>query len=363
MFKKILLILFFSLFISSVVWIVYYFINKSVSSPTTNYQTKSPKVSNIEVKIIATGEIIPIKEIESKPEVSGIIEKIFVKEGEFVTKGQKLAKIHVIPDPLILYQTITETEEAKIALDYSKVELNRMKTLFEKQVIPDKEYKNYLVDFNLKSEKHKGLLAKLELLKNGSSKSSSEKSNIVYASADGMIINITVKEGEMVIESNAFNGGTTIASVANMKKLMFEGNVDESEVGKIKIGMNMSVSIGAIENKFYQGKVTYIAEKGDKIDGTVKFLIRGQLDVPENEKLRVGYSATAEIILENKKNILALDESLIEFEADKPYVELETSPNNFNKLFIKTGISDGIMIEVLSPLSKTARIKVKEHKL
>jgi HlyD family secretion protein len=319
-------------------------------------------VTNIEVKVLATGEIKPVKEIEAKPEVPGIVDAIYVKEGDEVVKGQKLARIRVIADPVLLYQTMADMQEAKVQMDFSNVELKREKYLLDQKVVGEKEYNTYLQDYNLKNDRYMSLQGKLELVKNGSSSVSAGKTNVVYASAAGLIVNIPVREGQMVIESNAFNSGTTICSVANMQKLMFEGNVDESEVGKIRKGMEMSISVGAIEKTYFSGKLDYISEKGEKVDGNVKFQIRGQVFIPANATFRIGYSATAECILAHKENILAIDESLLGFEKGKAFIEVESSPGVFHKQFIETGISDGIMIEVITPIPHDAKIKVRGKK-
>jgi HlyD family secretion protein len=199
----------------------------------------------------------------------------------------------------------------------------------------------------------------LQIIQDGVSKSSGSASNtFVKATITGMILDVPVKEGGQVIESNTFNEGTTICSVANMGEMIFDGKLDESEVGKVQTGMDIVLTIGAIDEEKFKAKLEYIAPKGVVENGAIQFQIKATINKENNSFLRAGYSANADIILSKKENVLAISESVLQFEKDKPFVEIETTPQKFEKRFIKTGLSDGINIEVLEGLKKTDKIKM-----
>ncbi len=176
-----------------------------------------------------------------------------------------------------------------------------------------------------------------------------------------MVLAVPVELGESVIESNTFNAGTTVASIANMNDMIFQGNVDESEVGKIKEGMELEIHIGALEKQTFKGKLEYISPKGVLQDGAIQFEIKASIQVPEKVFIRANYSANADIVLDRRDKVLAIDESLLQFDKGKPYVEVETAPQKFERRDVKTGLSDGIKIEILSGIDKNAKIKKPKH--
>ncbi len=171
---------------------------------------------------------------------------------------------------------------------------------------------------------------------------------------------IPVRKGDQVIQSNNFNDGTTIATIADMSKMIFEGKVDEAEVGKIKNGTVLEVSLGAIEKKKYQAKLNFIAPKGTEENGAVQFKIKGDVTLDDEFFVRAGYSANADIVLEQKDSVLSIKEALLQFDkkTEEPYVEVKTGDQEFEKRDVELGISDGINVEVLSGVTVDDEIKI-----
>jgi HlyD family secretion protein len=340
-------------------WLGYYFYNKSNNAPTV-YKTEKPFVTSITKKTIATGSIVPLKEVNVKPQVSGIVEELYVEAGQTVKAGQPIAKIKIVPNLANINQAENNLEQAKIQLTEAKKEFDRYQQLFDQKVIAEQEYRRYLSDYNLKKQAVDAAANQLQILKSGTSMRKSEISNIISSTISGMLLDVPVKVGSSVIERNNFNEGTTIATVADMKSLIFEGEVDESEVAKIREGMELSLTIGAIEDKKYKASLYYISPKGVTKEGAIKFQIKARVVLPENEFIRAGYSANADIVLDQRDSVLAIKESLLQFKKDSVFVEVETGPQKFEKRIVKTGVSDGINVEVLSGVGKEDKIKVTE---
>ncbi|WP_066834531.1 efflux RND transporter periplasmic adaptor subunit [Rufibacter ruber] len=359
--KKVILGLFIVLFLAGSVWIGNYFYKKSTTDPVV-YQTEKPFVTNIVKKTVATGSIVPRKEIQIKPQVSGIVEELYVEAGQTVKAGQKIAKIRIVPNMVSVNQAETAVQTAKIAFEQAKREMERQRQLFEQKVIAEQEYNRFVLDYNLRKEDLTSAENNRQLVKSGTSKRTGG-SNVIFSTVDGMILDVPVKVGASVIERNNFNEGTTIAAVADMKSLIFEGKIDESEVGKLREGMDLNLTIGAIENKVFKAKLEYIAPKGVLEEGAVKFQVKAQVLLQPGDFLRAGYSANADIVLDQKENVLAIKEGLLQFgkkSKDSVYVEVEVGPQQFQKRMVKTGLSDGINIQVVDGLKAEDKVKVVE---
>lgn len=344
-------------FIGTIVFLYY----KSKPKPEA-YDTVSPFITDIAKKTVATGSIVPRKEVFIKPKVSGIISKIFAEPGQIVKKGDIIAQVEIIPDMVTMNSAESRLNQARISYDDAKKEYERNKTLAEKGIIPEVEFRQYNVSWQSAKEELSAAQANLELIKEGISRKSGKKgtNTIVRSNLSGMVLDVPVKEGNSVIESNTFNEGTTIASVADMNEMIFEGVVDESEVGKLKVGMPLVLTIGAIGDRKFDAELEYISPKGIEENGAINFQIRAKVKLQENAFIRAGYSANADIILEQKESVLALDEGVLIFEKDKIFVEIEKTPGVFEKKAINTGLSDGLNIEVLSGIDIKAKIKKKK---
>ena len=331
---------------------------KSQEKPVI-FETRSPLVTNIIKKTVATGSIVPRKEIDIKPQISGILEEIFVEPGDTVKKNDLIARIRVIPNMISLNNAEARLNQARINMEDTKRELERRYLLYKKGIISAAEHQEYEIAYNSAKEELDAAGNNLQLIREGVTKNPGEETNtLIRSTIDGMILDIPVKEGRSVIETNNFNEGTTIAVIADMKEMIFKGKVDESEVGKIKAGMNLILSVGAIEKEEFDAKLEYISPKGVEEQGAIQFEIRAKLKLKKSHFIRAGYSANADIVLEKRDNVLALQESLLQFEADKVFVEVENGTQQFEKRYIEVGISDGIHIEIVSGLSKDDKVKV-----
>jgi len=339
---------------------IVYLYNKSKQKPVI-YKTDTPFFTSITRKTVATGSVIPRKEIEIKPVVSGIVEEIYVEAGKNVKKGQNIAKIRIIPDLVNLNNAEGRLDRAKIALEDAKISYDREEKLFNEGVVPQSELQPIQVTYKNARQELDAAEANLELIREGVNKKSGKVTNtLITSTIDGMVLDIPVKVGSSVIEANTFNAGTTIATVADVKDMIFDGKVDETEVGKIKPGMGLLLSIGAIENDTFQATLKYIAPKGVVENGAVQFEIKADVALKEGQFIRAGYSANADIVLEKKDKVLAIPEGDLLFDGDSTLVEVETAPQKFEKRLIKTGLSDGINIEVVSGLTGKDKIKVQQ---
>lgn len=336
-----------------------YFI-KSNSKASITYETDTALITSIEKKTVATGKVVPEDEVEVKPQVQGILESLFVEEGDFVNEGDLLAKIKVVADEGQLNSAKGRLENAKIVVENASIEYNRNKSLFQKEIISQQEYQTAELNYNRAKQDLSNAQSDYEIIKSGSAGGSATANTNVRATVAGTILELPVKEGDQVIESNSFNAGTTIAIIADLKKMIFEGKVDEAEVGKLIIGMPLTVNLGAIQDKEFEAKLKFIAPKGNEEQGAVQFRIEGDVTLDDDFFVRAGYSANASLVLERKDSILALSEALLQFDkqTEQAYVEIEVGEQKFERKDIEIGISDGINVEIVSGITLEDKIKV-----
>ena len=335
----------------------YYLVKKDQEKPIT-FEVETPFFTDIIKKTVATGAVIPRKEIEIKPQVSGLVSEIYVEAGDIVKKGDLIATVEIVPDMVSLNNAENRVRRARISLENSKKDIERNKPLFEEGVIAAATFQQFEVAFENATEELNAAQDNLELIRKGSTKRSGRSANTnVRSTISGMILDVPVEEGNSVIEANTFNDGTTITIVANMDEMIFEGKVDESEVGKLNEGMPLLLTIAAIDGEQFDASLEHISPKGIEENGAIQFEIRAAIKLREDQFIRAGYSANADIVLERKDSVLAIPESLLLFEKDSTYVEIEKGVQEFEKIAIHTGISDGINIEVLSGLNEQTRIK------
>jgi HlyD family secretion protein len=355
--KRILKIVLGVVFAFLFIWTLYFLYQKSEEKPVV-HKIESPITTNIIKKTVATGAVVPRKEIAIKAKVSGIVEKIYVEAGKHVKEGDVIARVKIIPDMVNLNNAESRLNRAKITMENAKIEYDRSKKLYDNKVIPASEFQSVELNYNTSREELESAENNLALIKEGSTKKMGNITNtMVRSTITGMVLDVPVKEGNSVIESNTFNEGTTIATVADMGEMIFEGKVDESEVGKIKPGMNLILKIGAIEDKEFKAKLEYIAPKGVEENGAIQFQIKASVELEKDHFIRAGYSANADIVLDRRDSVLAIKESILQISGDSTYVEIETAPQTFEKRLIKTGLSDGINIEVLDGLKKDEKLK------
>ena len=356
---KILKYLGIALLVFGAVFATLYFI-KTNSKPLVEYDIQSPKIQSIEKKTVVTGKVIPEDEVEIKPQISGIIEKLFVEEGDLVTNGDLLAKVKVVPNEQALNSAKGRLSNTLILLKNAEVEFKRNQSLFEKEIISKQQFDNAKLSYDQAEQNVKNARSDLQIIKLGSAGGSSIANTNIRATVAGTILEIPVKEGDQVIESNTFNAGTTIATVADLNKMIFEGKVDEAEVAKLTIGMQLTVNLGAIQDKDFDAQLKFIAPKGNEEQGTVQFKIEGDVYLDNSVFIRAGYSANASLVLEKKDSIMGISEALLQFDktTNDPYVEVKNDKGSFERKNIEIGISDGINVEVVSGLSMEDEIKV-----
>ncbi|HZN56315.1 MAG TPA: efflux RND transporter periplasmic adaptor subunit [Candidatus Polarisedimenticolaceae bacterium] len=330
--------------------------------PVAIYDTEQPSVADIVKKTVATGSVIPRKEVAVKPQVSGIIEKILVEPGQDVRRGDLLATIRVVPNTAALAAAESRVHQAEFRSADAEREFERLDQLAKDGVVSDKDLRAATLARDTAKEEHAASQDSLEVVRRGVAARSGNVSNTrVVATIDGTVLDVPVKEGSSVIESNTFNDGTTIATLADMSALIFEGKVDESEVGKLRPGMAIVLTIGALEPAKFDAVLEHIAPKGVDENGAIQFKIRAAVKQTPDVVIRANYSANADIVLDRRDKVLALKESLLQFDREQPFVEVETGPQKFEKRKLKTGLSDGVTIEIVEGLTKDDRVKAGVH--
>ena len=336
------------------------FFVKSNSTSAIQYETQTLITATIEDKIVATGKVLPEDEVNVVPQIAGIIQELYVEEGDEVSTGDLIAKIKVVPNEQTLNSAEGRVKSAQIVMNNSKIEFERNKLLYEKEIISEQDFNSATLRYNQDMQNLSNAKSDLQIIKLGSSGGSTITNTNVRATVSGTILEIPVEEGDQVIQANTFNAGTIIATIADLNKMIFEGQVDEGEVGKLSVNMPLIVTLGAIEGKEYDAKLRLIAPKGTEVAGAIQFKIEGEVYLDDEYVVRAGYSANASIVAEKKVDVLAISEALLQYDnkTKKPYVEIETSSQKFERKDVKLGISDGVNAELLSGVSKTDKIKV-----
>lgn len=339
---------------------LYYLYQKNAEDPVV-YATEKPSTQTIIKKTVATGSILPLEEVLIKPNISGVIEEVYVEGGDYVASGDLLAKIKVVPNLSSLNEAKNTIEESKISLDDEKRNLERQRTLFGRGVISKVDLERAEVTYDRAKQAYIAANKRFDIVKTGTTKGYGNEANtLIRATVSGMVLEVPVEVGNQVIESNNFNEGTTIAAIADVEKMIFEGKVDESEVGKIKENLPLEITVGAIENKVFDAVLDYIAPKGKVENGAIQFEIKGTLKKRDSTFIRAGLSANASIILARADSVLAVKEALIQFDPDtkKPFVEIATGSQKFERREIELGVSDGIYIQILEGIKPDDDIKV-----
>ncbi|MFC5047263.1 efflux RND transporter periplasmic adaptor subunit [Aquimarina hainanensis] len=339
---------------------LYWLYQKNQEDPVV-YETEQATTETIIKKTVATGNIVPKEEVLIKPNISGVIQEVYIEAGDQIKSGDLIAKIRVIPNVSTLQSARNGVETSKIDLTNQEKIYNRQKELFDKGVISANEFDGIDVAFKQAKQAYQSSLQNYQIVKTGSARGLGTAANtLIRSTVDGMVLEVPVKEGNQVIEANNFNEGTTIATIADIGKMIFEGKVDESEVGRIKENLPLEITVGAIENKKFQAVLDYIAPKGKEENGAIQFEIKGTLDKKDTTFIRAGLSANASIILAKVDSVMALKEALIQYDVktQKPYVEVETGEQKFEHRDVVLGISDGINVEVKEGISKNDKIKV-----
>ncbi|AOR28136.1 RND transporter MFP subunit [Formosa sp. Hel1_33_131] len=341
------------------VFVLKYF-KDSNAKEVVDYKIELPFYSTLDTKTVATGKLNPEEEIELKPQISGIVDQIFVEEGDLVQKGDLIAKIRVVPNEQALGSAKSRINTARLSFENAQTLFNRNKALFEKGVISKQDFENSELSLNQSKESYDQSKDDYQIIKQGSLSGGSSANTNIVAQIPGTVLEIPVREGDQVIQSNNFNAGTTIATIADMSKMIFEGKVDEAEVGKLEEGKDIVVILGAINEKEFPAVLTFVAPKGVEENGAVQFTIKADVTIDSSTKIRAGYSANAEIEIESKDSVLVIKEALLQFNriTEKPFVELQKENGSFKKKNIEIGLSDGINVEIIDGVEEGDKIKV-----
>ena len=330
--------------------------NKSVIT----FETQKMFKTSIEKKTVVTGKVIPEDEVEITPQIQGIIDGIYVEEGDQVKNGDLLAKIKVVPNEQNLNSAEGRLANSRIILKNAKIEYERNKSLFKNGIISKQQFDNVELNYNQAKLDVSNSKSDLQIIRLGSKGGSASANTNIRATVAGTVLEIPVEKGDQVIASNSFNAGTTVATIADLNKMIFEGKVDEAEVGKLVIGMPLEVNLGAVEDKSLKAKLKFIAPKGNEEQGAVQFKIEADLFLNDSIFVRAGYSANASLVLERKDSVMAISESLLQFDSktEEPYVEIEVGDQKFERKDIEIGISDGVNVEIITGISEDDKIKV-----
>ncbi|MDP5100135.1 MAG: efflux RND transporter periplasmic adaptor subunit [Nonlabens sp.] len=355
---------------------IYYIYIKDQQDPTI-YEVEQASKQTIVKETVATGSIVPAEEVNIKPNISGVIEKIHVEAGNYIEAGDLIAEIKVVPNVSNLTSASnnisgaqTAVETARLARDNQKALYERQKALFNKGVISANEfdlaqnaYNNAVQRYKQEAVSLQGARQNYDIARTGTTAGlGNYAQTTVRATVSGMVLDVPVKVGNQVIEANNFNEGTSIAVIADVKQMIFEGKIDESEVGKIKVGLPLEITVGAYDNKKYSAVLDYIAPKGVAENGAIQFAIKGTLQTSEEEAqfIRAGLSANASIILEKAQDVLAIKEALVQYDpkTKKPFVEVATGDQQFKRKNVELGLSNGIYVEIKSGVTTSDKIKV-----
>ena len=333
---------------------------KSQPTPVV-YSEFTPEVKDIQKTTVITGKIEPRNEITVKPQISGIITELYKEAGDMVQEGEVIAKVKVIPDMGQLSSAEARVRLADINLKQAQGDFSREEALYNQKLVSADEFDK--IKQTLKQAKEEVVAAQdaLDVVKNGVSKSNaSASSTLIRSTITGLILDVPVKVGNTVVLSNTFNDGTTIATVANMNDLIFRGNIDETEVGRLVEGMPMKITIGALQDLSFEANLEYVSPKAVESNGANQFEVKAAVHVVKEGKIRSGYSANAEIVLAKANKVLSIPESAIEFSGDSTFVYIvkgEGEKKTYDRRAVTTGLSDGVNIEIKKGI--TAKDKVR----
>ena len=362
-------------YIKRIVWTVvalfavytFYFLWKQSQPKTKVYEVLTPTVRTLEKKSVANGKVEPRDEVNLKPKIQGIVTELFREPGDYVHMGDPIAKIQVIPDMAQLSNAQSNLRTSQLTLEQTETEFARTEALFMKKVISREEYDQAKTNLNKAREQAQSAQDALDIVTSGISKRAGKiNTTIVTSTVTGRILDIPVKVGTTVVNASNYSDGTTIASVADMGDIIFRGNIDETEVGRLHAGMDITLTIGAIQGVKLPATLEYISPKGTESNGAVLFEIKAAAsNIPDSVVIRAGYSANAEIVLNRADSVLSVEETAIEFSGDSTFVYKLTSaetanPQTFERIPVKVGMSDGIYIQLVDGITKDIKLRGNE---
>jgi len=330
------------------------------------YSEFTPEKKDLQKTTIITGKIEPRNEVNVKPQISGIIAELMKEPGDRVQQGEVIARVKVIPDMGQLSSAESRVRLSDINLKQVEKDFARVENLHNQKLVSDEEFEKSRQQLRQAQEERAAAADALQVVRDGVSKSNaSASSTLIRSTISGIILDIPVKVGNSVINSNTFNDGTTIATVANMQDLIFRGNIDETEVGQLSIGIPMKIIIGALQDLQFDATLEYISPKATESNGANQFEIKAAVVIPADsagtrQTLRAGYSANAEIVLAQATQVLSVPESAIEFSGDSTFVYLvsgDDQQKTYTRQPVVTGLSDGVNIEIKEGLTADQKVR------
>ena len=360
--KKVLKILSGVLFVALLVG-TFWFLWRKTRPVKILYAIVQPATDTLKQYVVATGKVQPRDEVEIKPQISGIISDVYKEAGETVRQGEVIATVKVVPEMGQLSSAESRVSVAEISLAQVRREYDRTAALHEKGIVSDEETEQSRTELAKAEEELRNAQENLEIVKEGIASRFAELSNTqIRSTIDGMILDVPIKVGNSVIQANTFNDGTTIASIADLNDMIFRGKVDETEVGRLREGMPVKLTIGALQDVALNAVLEYIAPKGAEENGVIMFEIKASTQIPPDLFVRAGYSANAEIVTDRRAGVLTVPESAVEFEGDKTFVNLLTSDSTatdqtFERKEVKLGLSNGVNVEVTEGLSGGEKLR------
>ena len=322
------------------------------------YEQLTPEMGTVTKSTVVTGKIQPRDEVNVKAQISGIVAELYKEAGQTVQQNEVIAKLKVIPEMSQLSSAQSRVRLSEVNLKQAQTNYDREKKLFDDQLVSAEAFEQVAQALKQAKEEYNASVESLEIIRDGvSSSNKSGSSTLVRSSVAGLILDIPVKVGNTVINSNTFNDGTTIATVADMDDLIFDGNIDETEVGRLHIGLPVRITVGALQDVSFDAALEYIAPKATESGGTNLFEIKATVRVPEGITIRSGYSANAEIELQRVENVLSVPESAIQFDGDDTYVFVLGADGSYERRDVETGLSDGVNIEIKEGLSLGEKVR------
>ena len=327
-------------------------------APEARFGVEAPYIADIIKKSVSSGTIGPRKEILIKPQISGIVDELYVEAGDTVAQGTVLARVRVVPDMAALAAAQSRVERSRISLENSRRDFKRQESLLASGVVSEQDFQQSETSFLQAKEEMLAAEDNLRIVKEGAASRAGEASNTMIASTvNGMVLDVPVEVGYQVIQANTFNEGTSIASVADMTDLIFRGQIDESEIENLRVGIPLILRIGAMPGRRFDATLEYISPKGIPQNGAVQFDIRAAVTLAEGDFIRAGFSANADVVLDKREQVLAISEALVQYEGPKPFVEVQTGPQQFERRDVELGLSDGLTVEVLSGVAEGDSLK------
>lgn len=351
------------------IFVIYtiYFLWKQSQPKERSYEVLTPAVRTLEKKTVANGKVEPRDEVNLKPKIQGIVTELYREPGDFVHSGDPIAKIQVIPDMAQLANAQSNLRTSQLTLEETEKEFSRTEVLYKKGVISKEEYEQAKTNLEKAREQAQSAQDALDIVTSGiSSRAGKINTTIVTSTVSGRILDIPVKIGTTVVNASNYGDGTTIATVADMGDIIFRGNIDETEVGRLHQGMDITLTIGAIQGVKLPAVLEYISPKGTESNGAVLFEIKAAAtNIPDSVVVRAGYSANAEIVLARVESVMSVEETAIEFSGDSTFVysltsAIDSETQSFSRIPVKVGMSDGIYIQILEGVDAEMKLRGNE---